>query len=282
MSERSGRPGRRAPQVTHARVERVERLTPHMVRLVLGGPGMAEFTAGEYTDHYIKLLFPPEGAPYSVPFDLGKIREELPRELWPAMRTYTVRGWDAERKELLVDVVTHGDEGLAGVWAAGAKPGDEICFVGPGGAYAPDPEADWHLLVGDESALPAVAAALERLPQGAVAHVFLEVAGPEEEQELVTAANAAITWIHRGAGAPGAGLVGAVEALDFPEGDVHAFVHGEAGAVKELRRVLLRERGVPRERVSISGYWRLGMNEDGWQAGKREWNRQVEEEQDKA
>jgi NADPH-dependent ferric siderophore reductase len=251
-----------------------------MLRLVLGGPGLADFSVGEFTDHYIKLLFPPEGVTYPVPFDLGRIREELPREQWPLMRTYTVRWWDPDRRELAVDVVIHGDEGVAGPWAARARPGDEVHFAGPGGGYAPDPAADWHLLVGDESALPAIAAALERLPVGARARVLVEVAGPEEEQKLETAADALVLWLHRGTSRVGEPLLAAVRELEPPPGEVHAFVHGEAGFVKELRRWLRGDLGVPRERLSVSGYWRLGLNEDGWQSAKSEWNRQVEEEQE--
>jgi NADPH-dependent ferric siderophore reductase len=244
-----------------AQVLRVERLTPHMTRVVLGGSGLAEFTAGEFTDHYIKMLFPVDG-------------EEQPR-----VRTYTVRRWDEQSRELSIDVVLHGDVGLAGPWATHAKPGDEVRFFGPGGDYAPSPDADWHLLVGDESALPAIAASLDRLSPGARALVFLEVSGPEEEQKLETAGDATVTWLHRGDAKVGAGLVQAVAALDFPAGTVQAFVHGEAGFVKELRRLLLLDRGIPRDRLSISGYWRLGHDEDRWQATKRDWNRQVEEEQ---
>lgn len=258
----------------------VERVTPHMIRLVVGGPGLGDFSADQYTDHYIKLLFPAAGVTYPEPFDLQQIREQLPRDKWPSMRTYTVRRWDAGNRELTIDVVHHGDEGLAGPWAAQVQPGDDVHFTGPGGGYAPDPDADWHLLAGDESALPAIAASLERLPAGARAHVFIEVSGPGEEQKLETSGDASITWLHRDGSPPGDALVRAVTGLEFPSGTPQAFVHGEAGSVKELRRFLLRERGVPRDRVSISGYWRLGQDEDGWQAGKREWNRQVEEEQD--
>jgi NADPH-dependent ferric siderophore reductase len=274
------RPGRRSPSPTVAQVSRVERLTPHMTRIVLGGDGLAGFSAGEYTDHYVKLLFPAEGVTYPEPFDLRKIREELPREQWPRMRTYTVRRWDPRLRELTIDVVLHGDEGLAGPWATRVRPGEDVRFSGPGGAYLPAEDADWHLLVGDESALPAIAASVERLPRGARAQVFIEVAGPEEEVKLETPGDATVTWLHRGTGRVGAALVQAVTELEFPPGDVHAFVHGEATFVKELRRLLLRERGIPRERVSISGYWRLGHDEDRWQATKRDWNQQVEQEQD--
>ncbi|WP_030801790.1 siderophore-interacting protein [Streptomyces sp. NRRL S-337] len=274
------RPSRKKPALHRARVRRTERLTPHMVRVVLGGEGLAEFAAGEYSDHYVKLVFPVPGVRYPEPFDIAQIRAEFPRDRWPRTRTYTVRAWDPESRELTVDFVVHGDEGLAGPWAAAAQPDDEIFLLGPGGAYAPDPAADWHLLAGDESALPAIAASLARIPAGAAVHAFIEVAGPEERQELTAPAGARITWIHRGDAPVGRQLVAAVRNLAFPPGRVQAFVHGEAGFVKELRRLLRVERQVPREDLSISGYWRAGHDEDGWQASKRDWNQQVEAEQE--
>ncbi|MFF3655552.1 siderophore-interacting protein [Streptomyces olivochromogenes] len=272
------RPARRSRKPHSAHVVRTERLTPHMQRVVLGGEGLAEFTAGTSTDHYVKLLFAPGGVTYPEPFDMERIREELPREQWPVTRTYTVRAWDPELRELTLDFVVHGDEGLAGPWAAHVQPGEVVRFMGPGGAYAPDAGADWHLLAGDESALPAISAALEALPEGAVARAFVEISGREEEQKIDS--DVEVVWLHRGDRPLGEALVEAVRALDFPAGRVHAFVHGEAGFVKELRRLLRVEREIPREDLSISGYWRLGHNEDGWQASKRDWNAQVEAEQE--
>ncbi|MFF8372351.1 siderophore-interacting protein [Streptomyces lydicus] len=276
------RPSRKKPSLHRARVERTEQLTPHMVRVVLGGEGLAEFTAGEYSDHYVKLVFPLPGVRYPEPFDIARIREEFPRDQWPRTRTYTVRAWDEEARELTVDFVVHGDEGLAGPWAAAARPGDEVFLLGPGGGYAPEADADWHLLAGDESALPAVAASLARIPAGVPVHAFIEVAGPEERQELAAPAGATVHWLYRGAAPVGRELVAAVRDLEFPAGRVQAFVHGEAGFVKELRRLLRVEREIPRESLSISGYWRAGHDEDGWQAGKRAWNQQVEAEQEAA
>ncbi|MEV0393860.1 siderophore-interacting protein [Polymorphospora rubra] len=270
---------RRTPQVNHATVVHTEWLTPHMIRVVLGGPGLAGFSAGTYSDHYLKLLFPVPGVDYPHPFDMGVIRRDLPREQWPRTRTYTVRRWDPTAGELTVDFVHHGDEGLAGPWAAAARPGDEVMFLGPGGAYVPGEDADWHLLAGDESALPAIAASVERLPAGAPAKVFIEVSGPDEEQKLSTYGRAEVVWLHRGDRPVGVALVEAVRALEFPPGTVQAFVHGEAHFVKELRRLLRVERGVPKEQLSISGYWRRGSDEDGWQSSKAEWNRRVDEEE---
>ncbi|WP_369132168.1 siderophore-interacting protein [Modestobacter sp. I12A-02662] len=271
----------RRPRVARVgEVVRTSRVTPHMIRVVLGGEGLAGFPAGEFTDHYVKLLFPPPGAPYGAPFDVEQVRAEFTAELWPVTRTYTVRYWDAEAGELTIDFVHHGDEGLAGPWAAAAAPGDRIQLLGPGGAYAPHPDADWHLLAGDESALPAIGASLGRLPDGARALVFLEVEGPAEEQaDLVVAAPSELVWLHRGDHAPGAVLVDAVRACPLPEGTGHVFVHGEAGLARELRRHLRAERGLAPEFTSISGYWRLGDTEDRWQAGKRDWNAQIEAEE---
>ncbi|MER7193926.1 siderophore-interacting protein [Streptomyces flaveolus] len=272
------RPGRRPRKPHTAQVVRTERLTPHMQRVVLGGEELSAVAADTCTDHYVKLLFPAEGVTYPEPFDMERIREEFPREQWPVTRTYTVRQWDAEHREMVLDFVIHGDEGLAGPWAKRVQPGETVRFMGPGGAYAPDPAADWHLLVGDESALPAIARSLEALPDGARAFAFVEVEGPQEEQKIDS--DVEVVWLHRGGRPVGQALVEAVRGLDFPEGRVHAFVHGEAGCVKELRKLLRVEREIPREDLSISGYWRLGHNEDGWQASKREWNARVEAEQE--
>ncbi|QDY10090.1 siderophore-interacting protein [Micromonospora sp. HM134] len=269
----------RSKMVTAARVVRTGRPTPHLVRLVLGGEELAGLPVGEFTDHYVKLVFPPEGVDLPRPLDLTAVKRELPREQWPRLRAYTVRAWDAAAGEMTIDVVHHGDEGLAGPWAARLRPGDEVLFVGPGGAYAPDPTADWHLLVGDESALPAIGAALERLPEGAPAVVLVEIADPADEQALPSPGAVALTWLHRAGRPVGEALVAAVRELEFPPGRVHAFVHGEATFVKELRRLLRVERSVPREALSISGYWRQGMDDEGWRSTKPDWNRQVEAEE---
>ncbi|MFI5910831.1 siderophore-interacting protein [Dactylosporangium sp. NPDC051541] len=272
-------PSRPAPVTHSGRVVRAERVTPNMHRVVLGGEGLARFDAGRFTDHYVKLMFPRPGVDYPQPFDAATARATLPRELWPVTRTYTVREWDPIRREITLDFVLHGDTGLAAQWAVRAQPGDELRFGGPGGAYAPDPQAGWHLLAGDESALPAIAAAMPYVPEGAACHAFVEVADLADRQDIP-----GVTWLHRGHGPVGSALVPAVLAAPFPAdpSQAHAFVHGEATFVKELRRYLRVDRNLPRERMSVSGYWRLGHDEDGWQASKRDWNAQIEAEQEPA
>lgn len=251
--------------VTRLRVLRTERLTPHLIRVVSGGEGLATFVPNGFTDSYVKVLFPAPGVTYPEPLDLRAIKAELPRELWPAQRTYTVRGYDPVAGELVIDFVYHGDQGLAGPWAANLRPGDEMLVVGPGGGYAPSPLADWHLLVGDESALPAIAASLEAMPPDALVRALLLVQNAAEEQPLVTKGDAEIRWLHRDAGDD---LVRAVRTLDFPPGTMQGFVHGEAGFVREVRRHLLGERGVSKEQLSISGYWRSGRTDEAWRKEK--------------
>jgi NADPH-dependent ferric siderophore reductase len=279
-------------RTTTLQVLRTERLTPHMIRVVAGGDDLAAFPDTEYTDRYVKILFPRPGVAYpggwprprpasegevpadsrglgypQEPFDMDAVRAQLPREQWPVLRTYTIRAFDPAARELTIDFVHHGDTGFAGSWAAAARPGDPLLLLGPGGAYAPDTTAEWHLLVGDESVLPAIAAALERVPAGVPVHALVEVDGPADEQELTTPGRLDLRWLHRDPGRPEQ-LVDALAALTFPAGRVHAFVHGEAGVVRALRRHLLDERGVPRDDLSVSGYWRRGDDEEGFQAFK--------------
>jgi NADPH-dependent ferric siderophore reductase len=259
------RPARKNRPVVRLRVLRTQRLTPHMVRIVAGGEGLAAFQSNNFTDAYVKMVFPVPGVTYPEPFDMGTIRAELPREHWPRIRSYTVRYFDKAAGELAIDVVHHGDVGIGGPWALHAKPGDELLLNGPGGAYAPGEEADWHLLVGDESALPAIALTLETIPADAQVRVFLEVDDASEEQPLATKGDAQIRWVHRSAGED---LVEAVRSLDFPDGTVQAFVHGEAGFVRQLRRYLLDDRGVRKDLLSISGYWRRGATDEEWRQEK--------------
>ena len=266
-----------------AEVVSTERITPHMVRVVLAGPDGAPLAADPagQTDAYVKVLLPRPGSGVVEPFDLEEVKARIPAEDWPVMRTYTIRWFDPATGQAALDFVVHGDKGIAGPWADRVQPGDQVQFRGPGGGYAPNPEADWHLLVGDESALPAIATALEAMPAGARVHAFIEVADPAEEQTLLTEASAQVRWIHRSASesGPGEDLIRAVTELDFPPGRVHAFVHGDALTVKELRSWLRFTKQVPKEDLSASGYWRRGNNDEQWRAAKKQWNAEVAAEE---
>lgn len=254
-------------------VLRAEWLTPGLRRLVLGGAGFAGFTPNDFTDAYVKLRFGPQDA--------------------PELRTYTVREVDVDAGELVLDFVVHGSDGLAGPWARDAAPGDKISLAGPGGAYRPDPEADWHLLVGDESALPAIAAAIDLLPADAVGQVIIEVDDAEHQIEMMAPEGVTLTWLHRTAASAAATtaaepaardphdeaaaiaadtpLARAVRSAPWLSGQPHVFVHGEAHTVmRGIRPYIRNERGVPSERASISGYWRRGLDHQDFGSWKRE------------
>jgi NADPH-dependent ferric siderophore reductase len=252
-------------------VLRREELSPHMVRIVAGGEGFDGYVNNSFVDRYVKIVFPQPGVEYTRPLDLWTIRETMPREQWPFTRTYTVRWVDLEARELAIDFVIHGDEGLAGPWAASAQPGDPLTFTGPGGAYNPAPDADWYLFAGDEAALPAIAASLESLPPEARGLAFLEVDSDADIQPISAPAGVDITWLRRnGAPAGTSGLlVEAVAGAEWPAGKVDVFAHGERGYMKGLRDVFFVQRGLERKQVSLSGYWATGRVEDDFQAEKK-------------
>lgn len=250
-------------------VQSTQWLTPAMVRVVAGGAGFPSFGRNEFTDKYVKIHFAKPALGLTPPYDLAALKEQLDPADLPVTRTYTVRWVDYAAQLLAIDFVVHGDEGIAGPWAASAQPGDTLVITGPGGGYAPDRAADWHLLAGDESALPAIASALEALPPGAVGGAFIEVDSDEDTQPLSAPSGVEVTWLFR-AGAPaGSLLAGAVGRFPFASGRVQVFAHGERESMKRLRDVFFKERGLERSQVSLSGYWASGRSEDRFQAEKR-------------
>ncbi|SFC27830.1 NADPH-dependent ferric siderophore reductase, contains FAD-binding and SIP domains [Nocardioides terrae] len=239
--------------LTHLLVTGTERLSPGMIRVRLVAEDPAAFAErfadSVLTDRYVKLaLTGPDG-------------EQV-------VRTYTALEPDLEQGTLAIDFVVHGTDGVAGPWAASARVGDRLSLRGPGGGYAPDPTADWHLVAGDQSALPAIRAALAALPGDAVGFAVLQVPDADHEQPLAAPSGVEVSWVH---GADSGALVDAVRALSWRTGRVHAFVHGEAESVMHgIRPYLLKERAVPRTDASISGYWREGRTEDTFRRWKAE------------
>jgi NADPH-dependent ferric siderophore reductase len=258
-------------------------LAPHMVRLLLGSSDFDTFVPSSFTDSYVKLVFVPEdvdvtGLPGPLTLDSFA---DLPSEKKPSVRTMTVRHVDVEAGQITLDIVVHGEHGIAGTWASSAQPGQPIYLMGPGGAYTPDPAADWHLLAGDESALPAIATALEALPANAIGKAFIEVAGPEDEIPLTAPASVEVSWVYRGGRADlvpedragdFAPLIEAVTTTQWLPGQVHVFIHGEAQTVMHnLRPHVRKERDVDvKWASSISGYWRRGRTEETFRQWKKE------------
>lgn len=230
----------------YGRVEETVWLTPALARVVLAGSGLDGFAPVPYTDAYVNVAIPPAGAPYAAPFDVHDVQRQFP-DKQPRRRRYTVRHWNAAERALWLDIVVHGAVGVGGPWAATAQPGDALVFTGPSGSYRPDPDAEWHLLAGDESALPAIAASLEAVPAGVPAVVRVVIDGPDHEVPLTSPGALDVVWLHRTGDVTDEALLPvAIADLDWPAGRVHAFVHGEAGEVRRIRQHLLAERGVCR------------------------------------
>lgn len=255
--------------VSYVRVVGVERITPRTARVTFTGDALAGLME-DRPDQQMKLCFPREGQgvprlPEPEADDTYGMRWyesylAIPGPERPLLRSFTVRAYDRGRDVMAVDFVLHGDGGPAARWGRDARAGDVLGMVGPSSLYArPLPAADWLLLAGDESALPAIATLLESLPAGARALVWAEVADATEERPLGSAGEVGVHWVHRDRGGS---LADAVRAAPLPAGTGAAWLAGEAGAVRALRRHLVEERGLPRAAVQFSGYWRRSLTQD--------------------
>lgn len=246
---------RRSP-VHSGRVVAAEALTPRMRRITVRSAAMKGVAVRPAQDLELHL------------------QDETGRRV---KRRYTIRHARPDDGEHDLDVLLHG-AGAGAAWGASARPGDEVRFQGPRGKLELR-HASWHVLCGDESALPAIAASLESVPAGSRAVVRLICDGPEHEIALSCPGDLDLAWVHR-RGTPGDAdlLPAAVEALAFPAGRVHAFVHGEADEIRAIRRHLLSERGLRRSDMSCSPYWRRTMTDEAWRQVKRDFVAQMDAE----
>lgn len=263
-------------------VVRTRRLGPSLVRITFAGRDLAAF-ASHGRDQSLSLFLPHPGqTDPAVPFELGEGWwqgwRELPDNVRAVMRSYTLRALRRDDRgrttEIDIDFVLHGVQpdaevpaGPASRWASRAAAGDRVVLLGPAVEdnrairFRPPADTDLVVLWADETALPAASAILESLPAGTRARAWLEVQHAEDVQDLFVAADAEITWLVRDDGVPMA--VDAVRAAQLPPTESpYAWIAGESGCVKELRRHLVRERGIDRRRVTFVGYWRRGLTEE--------------------
>ncbi|HEX5403963.1 MAG TPA: siderophore-interacting protein [Pseudonocardiaceae bacterium] len=241
---------RHPPELWRVPVLRTTMVTPRMARITVGGAPLATFPGGG-GDQHVVLYFYDSGVELPDPLTLVSARTML-GQVRPAMRSYTVRRHDPVAHELDFDFVLHGD-GVASAWATAAQPGDDVILVGPSPAYTLDEDVPRHLLVGDETALPAIGALLAAAT-GSVAAV-IEVADIAEEQPLP-----GVRWVHRNGGAPGTPdlLLAAVSDLELT-GDIAVWAAGERSAMQALRTHLLTDRRLDRRQVRTTTYWRHGQ-----------------------
>ncbi|HLX03413.1 MAG TPA: siderophore-interacting protein [Trinickia sp.] len=239
-------------------VKRIHTLTPHLKRITLTGDDLEDFESASFDDH-LKVFFPEPGAdkpamPVAGP-DGPVFPPDRPR---PTARDYTPRRFDRATRELDIDFVLH-DAGPATTWAAQALPGQYLGVAGPRGSFVVPAGFDWHLLIGDDTALPAIARRLEELPAGSRVAAILEVADFAAQIEFNTAVDLHVVWRHRNeAGAPDDALLQAVRDTYLPKGDGYVWAAGESSAIRAVRQHLCSERGIDKTRIRASSYWRRG------------------------
>jgi NADPH-dependent ferric siderophore reductase len=227
-------------------VTAVRRLSERMARITLAGADVAAFAyAGP--DHLARVFFP-VGDDFRLPVttDWWPELQAMPAERRPVMRNYTVRRIDHTTGELDIDFVLHGDSGPASAWACAAEPGDRLGVLSDGADYRPG-DADWQLLIGDETAVPAISAMLETLRTPA--HVLFEVGDDLDVHDLDA------TWLFR-SGARGAKVLEALRGMAFPAGTPYVWVAGESTLATSVRRYLVNERSIAKDRIYFCGYWR--------------------------
>ncbi|MEE6261101.1 siderophore-interacting protein [Plantactinospora sonchi] len=301
-----------------AEVARLHRMSPSFLRVTLTGADLDSFADPGY-DQRIKLVFPipVHGFRYlpDSPDWYARWRA-LPTELRNPFRTYTTRAVRRHLREVDVDIVLHDDGGAYGPhgpaarWALAARPGDQLVVMGPdhgypgdhgGREFQPALAGRTLLLAGDETAVPAIAAILERLPAGSRGEAVLEVPHPEDLLDLPAPPGVTVTWLPRSGAPHGSRLIPAVRAaaerliptspvagapavgaaaldesggtdpdeelwevpMGLSGGGHYAWLAGESGVIRTLRRHLVTERGLDRESVAFMGYWRLGRADDG-------------------
>lgn len=225
-------------------------LSPNMQRVVLSGESLADFPVG-YEGGYIKLVLPDEGEK-------------------PAVRSYTIREFDLAEKKLAIDMVAHGDTGPAAYWANHTEAGTSVDIQGPGACQPINPNADWFLLAGDMSALPAISVNLEKLPDGAKGHVVLEIISEDDKVAVPVPQGMSVHWVvNPEPESNNTVLEDIVTALPWLAGQVSLWVAGEFSASRSLRQYFRNIQQVEKEFKYVSCYWKIGETDEGMKAAKR-------------
>lgn len=241
-------------KIRRLRVQGVESVGAHFVRIRLTGSDLRDFVSASFDDH-IKLMLPAQDGGALVLPEAGPEGPVLPPGApRPTMRDYTPRHFDPVAGTLDIECLLHG-EGRASEWAARARPGDEVGVGGPRGSFVVPTAFDWHLLVGDETALPAVARRLEDLPAGARAIAVIETADADDRRGFRSRADVEVHWVTSGTVDA---LARVVAGLSLPAGEGFAWAAGEAASMVAVRQALITGHGLDKSRVRASAYWKRG------------------------
>lgn len=251
-------------------------LTPHFIRITLTGeevPAFARATVGDNN----KILIPPPGVDKIYYPTYNEEQGEWnhpPEEVRPSVRTYTHRGIDIDKKEMIIDFVAHGDAGPASQWAINAKPGDVLGVMMRARPKQLVPEVDWYLLAGDATAIPVLSIILERLPPKAKGVACIEVRGKEDEQVLTTASDLSIRWVHNNKPGRQEVLAEKIRSLaklpSDPTVTKFAYVAAEFSSVRAIRSYLRKDEHWEPDELYAYSYWKYGKAEDQSAKKRRE------------
>ncbi|WP_158900593.1 siderophore-interacting protein [Burkholderia sp. L27(2015)] len=248
-------------------VKRVHAVTPHLVRITLTGDDLHDFASDSFDDH-VKVFFPEPGAQRPIMPTAGPqgpvFPDDQPRQV---ARDYTPRRYDRDSGELDIEFALHG-VGPAATWAAQAQIGQYLGVGGPRGSMVIPQAYDWHLLIGDETALPAISRRLEELPAGTRVAAVLEVASPEARIDFDTVADLFVVWRYRSESSESSersesehdssSLLDAVRGTYLPDGEGYVWAAGESASIRAVRHHLCTERGVDKARIRAASYWKQG------------------------
>lgn len=263
--------------VSFIQVTDITQVTARMARVTFDADQLDD-SVGQTPDQQVKLCFPRPGQRLPVLPEQGDDATSwyqaylaIPESERPWMRSFTIRRRRPGTTSVDIDFVLHGGTGPATSWAGSARAGDQLGMVGPSALYSAPvsltdsiANSDWLLLAGDETALPAIGTLLEALPAGARAVAYLEVADAAERQSFETLGDVTVNWLYREGTPPGQSdvLIDAVRKAEFPPGRPFAWLAGESGSVRALRRHLVDDRGLDKRSIDFSGYWRFKLTQD--------------------
>jgi NADPH-dependent ferric siderophore reductase len=262
MTKREVSPTRR---LLRAQVLRREQRSKHFATVTVGGPELAEFDAVG-ADQWVRLFFHREGQTrlrmptWSGTWSLVQLLT-MDAGTKPWVRNYSVRSFRAADLELDIEIAVHGEESPGSHFGLSARPGDEVAILDEGITYLP-PAGTRKLLVADDSAVPAALSILESAPPDLDALALLEVPTADDVYEIQAPAGVDVRWVHGRAAheTPGRLALRALTDTDVPPQPLYAWIAGESGLVKAVRRLLVQEHDVPRAAIAFSGYWKEGRS----------------------
>lgn len=239
-------------------ITRVEQLSKNMVRLIAAAPNLAEFRSNSALDQYVKVYVANPDLGLTPPYDIHTLRHQLPRDLVPRAKSYTIRWINAELNELAIDFVVHGEPGTVGFWAGNAQPGDPLIISPPRSKSQVSLTADFYVLAADEAGLPAIAKVLEALPEDARGVALLEVTDSESMFDVKHPEKVVLKWLSREIEPAGRSNVipDALRTLALPTEPIGVIAHAERSTIKAINHITDHWR-LDKRATHISSYWTL-------------------------